>query len=88
MNTEGLDGKIVEIPEVLNPELPVPDGTKVRISFGETIPTVQFGNIRPEVSIEIPTQRRLIKKAIQSGWKLVKEEFDNIVKEVLQSKGL
>ena len=67
-NENGRGVEIVEVADVLNPELPTIDGTKVRISFGETIPTVQFGNIRPEISIEIPTQRKLIRKAIQSGY--------------------
>lgn len=80
--------KVIQIGEILNPELPLPDGTILRIGYTETINTGNFQNIKPLIELEVPIQRGLIKTAIPQIWKVVKGEFDKIVTEVLKSKGL
>ncbi len=88
MKIEEIAPSVTTIPEVVNPELPCPDGTVLRIGYTETINIGNFQNIKPTIEVEIPIQRTLIKKAINSVWPLVKSEFDKIVKEVLAEKGL
>lgn len=80
--------EVINIANELNPELTPSDGTVVAIGYSETVNTGNYQNFKPEVRIEIPTNRKMIKKTIQKGFELVKSEFDKIVKDILAQKGL
>lgn len=73
--------KYTQVTEVVNPELPVPDGTVISIEYEQVTKTSQFENFRLRIGLQVPTQRKLIKKAIERGWNLIKEEHDRIARE-------